>query len=243
MTATIKPNHSKSKYHSKLCVTFDKDQARCVLTHYGGKLCAFQNGVCRSPSFRSALRDTCRHNVSARLAPCPRCNTSWHGLDPLPAGVPHQGPQLIPFSAAGFVDTEVVISHCRHDLRLLLSQLLRLPLLVRITVYSKCGVAVPELEKSPNCHLVRLPNVGRCDHTYAWHLATSRHRLASVVLFVKDTYQNVLHQKATWVALDVLVSRASQSGFACGQVPFPQMSIWHDPKVLLKLSLGSYFHR
>ena len=60
---------------------------------------------------------------------------------------------------------------------------------LEVFVYSKCGRPV---EDAPPGSLVRtLPNVGRCDHTFAHHLALQSTAKApptsDLVLFAKDT--------------------------------------------------------
>ena len=67
--------------------------------------------------------------------------------------------------------------------------------LVRVSIYLKCGPSAFSLHDAerampPGAELIvddSLPNVGRCDHTWAHHLWLRWHTLADVVLFLKDS--------------------------------------------------------
>jgi len=72
-----------------------------------------------------------------------------------------------------------------------------------VHVYSKCGENPTAfgLVLEPGTYTVtNLPNTGRCDHTYAFHLAdrTRRQTLADVTLFVKDTLNPDAPQERVW---------------------------------------------
>ena len=91
-------------------------------------------------------------------------------------------------------EVDVVVSLCKHDLTWLQEYIEGLRTLgapVRnVTIYSKCGavapVANPLIEWSQT--VVELPNVGRCDHTYAYHMAEKFWDLADATIFIKDSY-------------------------------------------------------
>jgi hypothetical protein len=62
----------------------------------------------------------------------------------------------------------LVVSHCTHDRLQTWLNINRITF-ETITVVSKCGRAVtPALNEAT---VVRIPNVGRCDHAYAWWMA------------------------------------------------------------------------
>ena len=70
------------------------------------------------------------------------------------------------------VKFSMVISHCDKALDWIWRDFLASSRIVvndeDIVIYSKCGNAV---EGSPSSvRIINLPNVGRCDHTYAYHL-------------------------------------------------------------------------
>jgi len=53
----------------------------------------------------------------------------------------------------------------------------------KITIYDKGSI--PPLSGYPdNCTVVRLPNVGRCDHTYLYHIITNYNNLDDVTVFL-----------------------------------------------------------
>uniref|UniRef100_A0A7S3EWQ7 Uncharacterized protein n=1 Tax=Haptolina ericina TaxID=156174 RepID=A0A7S3EWQ7_9EUKA len=86
--------------------------------------------------------------------------------------------------------------------------------------------------------VVTLPNHGRCDHTYAYHMATRYDQLSPLVFFLKDTsFKNgwTILKKRQY-PVDVMAAQAVSSGFSCrmarraehGQ----QYSVWHIREVL-----------
>jgi hypothetical protein len=94
---------------------------------------------------------------------------------------------------------DVAVSYCSHDLTWLqdyLEDLRSLGAPLRnVTIYSKCGGVVPAPTASGtiwatawNQTVVNLPNVGRCDHTYAYHMSDMYWNLADVTIFIKDSY-------------------------------------------------------
>lgn len=89
---------------------------------------------------------------------------------------------------------DVVVSLCKHDLQWLheyVESLRSLGAPVRnVTIYSKCGVAAPAANPGAawSQTVVELPNVGRCDHTYAYHMAKQYWYLADATIFIKDSY-------------------------------------------------------
>ena len=110
----------------------------------------------------------------------------------------------------------VVVSHCDKSLHWL-SDYLAGHTAASITIYSKCGKPV---ENAPSDATVKiLPNVGRCDHTYAHHMASINRSATEneydVFLFIKDnSYRfQAFHQ---WT-LDDMYRIASGNGFACSE--------------------------
>ena len=91
-----------------------------------------------------------------------------------------------------------------------------------------------------------LPNRGRCDHTYAHHMATMYGRLSSLTIFIKDT-----SFKRGWTilkkrqhTLELMATQASRAGFSCRLVRRAehgmQFSIWHLFEVLAEYQVGKY---
>lgn len=119
----------------------------------------------------------------------------------------------------------LVISFCSHELGWLIDALVNIQIL-DITIYSKCGleeVAKRFLSVLPyNASVVTLPNVGRVDHTFAFHMASLAPDTDpdTVVLYIKDTFE-VIHQRGmAAVQFSQMVSAAAGPlGFGCGLRP------------------------
>ena len=163
--------------------------------------------------------------------PCP-CQLTWQGHAPateqdlihdgLPSScVAASRPPPPGFNASRVA--EVVVSHCSMDLAWLrdeLSQLERAGLLWvgRVTVYSKCGK--PVVNASAWWAVQVLPNVGRNDHTYAHHIATSHGCLLPTVLFLKDRMAaGWSEMKNRAVSLESMAHLVASAGFSCGFGP------------------------
>ena len=91
-------------------------------------------------------------------------------------------------------EVDIVVSLCKHDLKWLqeyVESLRSLGAPVRnVTIYSKCGAAAPAVKADLawSQEVFELPNVGRCDHTYAYHMSTRYWDLADATIFIKDSY-------------------------------------------------------
>jgi len=159
----------------------------------------------------------------------------------------------------------IVISHCERALDWFNDATSSLD--VRsVTVYSKCGK--PVVGAPANARIVKLPNVGRCDHSFAYHMNTlvgaKSIESESVVLFVKDTFTVPHHTHLEHRDLTEVVAEASgPSGFSCGKLPNSTLtfdktkpfgkawfdtvfnygaewSFWHDVSETSKFTLDSY---
>lgn len=125
---------------------------------------------------------------------------------------------------------DVIVAACRWrvDIVLMLAQMLPA---ARVFVYSKCGTCLPGVGNG-TCTV--LDNVGRCDHTYAYHMVHARQPYADVAVFMKDSWR--AHSMFATVELDQLVDRAARRGFVCGSIA----PVWHHPSRLSKFKLGKY---
>eukprot|EP00980_Cylindrotheca_fusiformis_P000090 scaffold19_cov114-Cylindrotheca_fusiformis.AAC.37 len=128
-------------------------------------------------------------------------------------------------------DVHVVVSHCRTPLDFI-PELTKGVKIVSIHIISKCGHPVEGAP--PKSTIEILPNVGRCDHSYAHYLLSvldQKLKLATpeskwddaVVLFLKDTRNaqaRNLHQPGRWNTIERMVKVASSKhGFSCGILP------------------------
>ena len=171
-------------------------------------------------------------------------------------------PSLTSSSVARFSVSrvELVVAYCSASLKELALDMALIQAdpylkLKRVTIYSKCGVTVNELSEMARqtatpVRLIHLSNVGRCDHTYAHHLATHYDRFedTDVIVFVKDSH--IAHSRGrTKVSLAQLVRHATEHpvGFACGRYMFPKrrglhftnVAVWPD---MMWMKMTAYKH-
>ncbi|KAL7513920.1 hypothetical protein ACHAXN_012541 [Cyclotella atomus] len=149
------------------------------------------------------------------------------------------------------VQIHVVVSHCKSAVDWLgeFTQGFRIQ---SLHIISKCGYPVVGAPHSST--IIELPNVGRCDHTYAWYISNLLSDLSptdeAVVVFLKDdiSYEN-MHQLGEWSELKHLSRLASsKQGFACGinsiDVSFSQnrfsLSAFHETATLSTFAMDSY---
>ena len=181
-------------------------------------------------------RDTQRSNT---------CDTVWLGLH-------------TPDPARRILTVHVVVAYCKAPLRWLTQEMEKIQAHPHITVtqvlvFTKCGLqprAAP-----PGAILKTLDNVGRCDHTYAYHMSDLIRKESTldpdVVLYLKDT--RLIHQQAKFSPLHTMILQAgSEVGFACGLIPsiryadyltYGSFSAWHHTETLLTLKKTSYVNK
>ena len=151
---------------------------RHATTHEAGPSCRPPQECvapsCRPPSLATATRD------------CAKAVTR----EPLWA---HASPPLK--TPANVSSIDVVIAFCTGHLEWLgdyVSNLRQLSGGVdpNVLIYTKCNRSVSSALngklKADEYSVRKLPNYGRCDHTYAWHL-DAHERFADLTLFLKDT--------------------------------------------------------
>ena len=167
-------------------------------------------------------------------------------------------------SRAQNIKVSIVISHCEKTISWIPSYMKDVKFEVSgIMVFSKCGndvegVDVLEASLGKSVIIKRLPNVGRCDHTYSnWiHenysrvqkevLESSEEKSSSnndLIFFVKDHTYN----KRNYRPFRVMVATALDAGFACVLVDRrkkkgPVATELHDKKTLETFVLNEYKH-
>ena len=125
-----------------------------------------------------------------------------------------------------------------------------------LTIYSKCGQETKLLDidvlvgaiNVNRTEVVILPNVGGCDHTYAYDMAHRHWNAAAntVVLYLKDNPKDHFNIKtfmfATWdsTPLDSMVQQAALSGFGCQLRVCYDDTVWYRTPTLLSWRLGNY---
>ena len=140
------------------------------------------------------------------------------------------------------VEVILVVSHCRENLTWVAKSVRALGrrqpsppqfVLSSLSVVSKCGLA-SEAERALasgglsaalrtrlNVHILQLPNVGRCDETYAAYIARSYARLSTrpraLVVMIKGSRLPSVTNTDDFIAL---LQRTHRDGFACDTPPF-----------------------
>jgi hypothetical protein len=117
-----------------------------------------------------------------------------------------------------------------------------------LTIFTKCERPVTGVAN--NTGVIRIPNVGRNDHTFAyaiahldeWHKSL---RSSDVVVFLKDDMSTTnIHQIAKWRSLKEILQITSVTGFSCGMEPTMfengSVSVFHSTPVLRSFSLNDY---
>jgi len=151
------------------------------------------------------------------------CGGLWTGT-----AVPNRG------NAEQFEKIHLLVSHCLHDLHWI-ADFAKGFNISSITIISKCGkdvIGAPQGSK-----IVRLENVGRCDHSYAYYLShlpnyQSNSNLPTertpvqigddkeIHVFLKDDRDpSSIHQPGSWRSFHEMLRISSERGFVCGMEP------------------------
>ena len=151
-------------------------------------------------------------------------------------------------------EIHIVVSHCKSDLEWI-TDFTKGHDIASIHVISKCGM--PVLGSPEFATIEVLPNVGRCDHTYAYYISTVLDQKIkegeednSVVFFLKDDISaNNLHQSGKWNSFKSMLGLASSTnGFGCGILPGSTkfgldrfaLSAYHEYSTLFDFSMQNY---
>lgn len=118
----------------------------------------------------------------------------------------------------------LVISHCEHKLHWIPKYLGKDYTIKDIVIYSKCGKEVKGLSglaELAHVQVVRLENVGRCDHTYAnwihehYYKYNKQKDGDDIVLFLKDNKRFY----PSFRGIHEVFTHATETGFACVKKP------------------------
>ena len=124
------------------------------------------------------------------------------------------------------INITLVISHCEESLKWIKRYIGTTSQykIVDIAIYSKCGKEVEgldELSSIAPTTLEKLPNVGRCDHTYAtwiidqYNSVTMDENGNDIVFFLKDNDYHV----ENYYTFEEVFSSAVEIGFGCLEKP------------------------
>jgi hypothetical protein len=148
----------------------------------------------------------------------------------------------------------IVISHCLHPLDWI-SRFMGTTPVKSITVISKCNHQIEGLPVAlTDVTILRLPNVGRCDHSYA-HWINKNYFVntesTDVVIFLKDERtEESIHQAGMWKSLEEMLMTTYTEGFSCGLRPTMitreavfWLSAFHDTEILKTFATKVYDHK
>ena len=148
----------------------------------------------------------------------------------------------------------IVVSHCKSSLEWM-SDFTKGHTIASIHIITKCGD--PVVGAPDGATIEVMPNVGRCDHTYAYYITSHIAQRVlpedveeSVVIFLKDDISLFnFHQSGRWSNLGEMIQLASsENGFACGIIPGDVqfghhnffLSAYHEVKTLFDFSMENY---
>jgi hypothetical protein len=161
------------------------------------------------------------------------------------------------------VGLHVVVSHCTLPINWIWERALVGERWKSFTIYSKCGVHLPRDSLPRDAKVVILPNVGRCDHSYAYWIAQT---LASIqvakqdvlagnideddcifqpqdhVMFVKDndnSYRN-FEERIPW---NEMKEKMMLEGFSCEnriKRPYSDMTMKQALNVAVRSTLAGF---
>ena len=205
------------------------------------------------------------HEEEAAVFTTPYYNTSWmdiwsgENIDDTNTNVTSSS--VIPFTnntnASHTVTIiEIALAYCRADIHWLAATLLAdfgTPnYKIKITVLSKCGNHQnitnfsAMLANVALVTLIKMPNVGGCDLAFAHFMTrytareTKETASNTIIFFLKDRNDGVVHQRGNRRNLSHMASLASRGQFVCGIKNFCYMSVWHDTELLKNFTMGAY---
>ena len=134
----------------------------------------------------------------------------------------------------------IVLSHCNKSLDWVNEFVGKIPI-ANFTIISKCNEEVKNAPK--NSTILRLPNVGRCDHSYLYYIARFKKGLTDknkrhIHIFLKDS--RFIHQDGDLRSLKEMIDIAYMNGFACGLTCPYQMSVFHKTSVLRRFAIDTH---
>ncbi len=153
---------------------------------------------------------------------------------------------------------EIVVSHCEEHVDWIAKYVGEEFNVKQITIISKCGKSVRGLEqlsKFAHTQVVRLKNLGRCDHSYAYWIKNNYKRIEAnvdavgedIIIFLKDNKRF----RRSYYHFDKFFTFLTDAGFGCIKKPecdcsnrclrwryIPMMS--HNKSFVLDFSLEEY---
>jgi len=133
----------------------------------------------------------------------------------------------------------LVISHCDEDLAWM-NEYLKDFQIRDVVIYSKCNSTI-EGYSHPKSKIIRLPNIGRCDHSYAHWMRQMKEQDATnnhIVLFIKAS-RNLYQYGMTYRPLKDVIRITQQNGFSCEAMPHDK-SFYYNSTILKSFAIDVY---
>jgi hypothetical protein len=138
---------------------------------------------------------------------------------------------------------DLVVSHCDLPIDWIFEWAAPLEF-SNISIFSKCGK--PVIGAPENAKIVRLENVGRCDHTYAQYMANYHSETnekgfknSDFVVFLKDNDNSHRNHYSRHKKLNEMIPLAKEFGFACHE---ETNWVWSKIGALHPICQISYYH-
>lgn len=146
----------------------------------------------------------------------------------------------------------LVISHCNEDMTWMTNYTQNLSI-TNITIYSKCGKKINGYKPSIS-NIIRMPNIGRCDHSYAHYMKNylkqsddnnaitdndNSDENNHIVLFIKAS-RVLIPFALNYRPLSDVIQIAKIKGFGCESVTNKGISAYSDYNLLRKFKLAQY---
>ncbi len=155
--------------------------------------------------------------------------------------------------AGATIGLHVVISHCTMPLDWIWNRALAGEKWKSMTIYSKCGVPLRKEDLPPDANVVILPNVGRCDHSYAYWIAETLDKIKKNssnhagevmfqpqdhVMFMKDNDNSYRKHMEHKVPLAEMKNITETEGFSCAS----RVRLWgsNPLNVAVRSNLGGF---
>lgn len=143
-----------------------------------------------------------------------------------------------------FEKISLVVSHCLNELSWLNSFIsgVESSIVMVIVIISKCNT---EVEGAPlGSTILKLPNVGGCDHSYIHYINKiydSDNSSREAVVFLKDHHDpNKLKKDEHFNSLLEILNNIYVKNFCCGFEPKPLESVYHTKALLKNFKMENY---
>jgi len=146
-------------------------------------------------------------------------------------------------------NVSLIISHCDHPLTWVSNFTSGFENITnKVWIFTKCGKEV--IDAPQNAEIFELPNVGRCDHTYAYWMSNYFYKNYSnpldspyeIFVFMKDTDYMFDTKKSLGRKFEDIIALAVTNGLGCMMTDIAPWNL-HKYSILRKYELGARYKR